>query len=116
MVFYNDVLQNLNESGVTDYITDTIATWHVLLIGLGSAFFLGFVYLILLRWIVGPIVWISIFLTLAALGGSGYLLFDMGKTKPESDQYKMYYTYGSYAVWGLCGLFLVCLMCNCKNI
>ena len=68
----------MTESGVTDYITDTVATWKVLMIGLGTAFFLGFVYLILLRWIVGPMVWLSIFLTIGALGAGGYFCYDKG--------------------------------------
>lgn len=114
--FYNDVLQKLTQSGVTDYVEDTIATWHVLLIGLGSAFLLGFVYLILLRWIAAPVVWCSIALTLAAMGGAGYVVWTMGEEKPESDEYKLWYTYGSYALWGICGLFLLCLLCNCRNI
>lgn len=33
-----------------------------------------------------------------------------------NDQYKLYYVYGSYAVWGLAGVFLFCLLCNINNI
>lgn len=35
---------------------------------------------------------------------------------PEADKHKAYYTYGSYAVWGVTGLLLCCILCNCKNI
>jgi hypothetical protein len=76
--FEKEVLSKLTESGVTDAITDTVATWKVLMIGLGTAFVLGFVYLILLRWIVGPMVWLSIFLTIAALGAGGFFCYDKG--------------------------------------
>lgn len=101
---------------MTDYISDIIATWQVLMITLGTAFVLGFIYLILLRWIVGPIVWLSIFLTIIALGGGGYFCYDRGMNLPETDKYKLHYTYGSYAVWGICAAFILCVCCNCKNI
>lgn len=114
--FEKEVLSQLTESGVTDYIADTVAAKDVLLIGLGTAFVIGFIYLILLRWIVGPIVWISIFLTIASLGAGGYFCFEKGNALPETDKYKLHYTYGSYAIWGICGLFLICLCCNCRNI
>jgi hypothetical protein len=48
------------------------------MITLGTAFVLGFVYLILLRFIVGPVVWLSIFATILALGGGGYFCYDKG--------------------------------------
>lgn len=114
--FQDEVLSKLNDSGVTDYITDTLATWQVLMIGLGTAFLVGFVYLILLRWIVGPIVWLSIFLTIGALGAGGYFCFEKGKALPDTDKYKQHYEYGAYAVWGICALFVLCVMCNCRNI
>lgn len=97
-------------------MNDTLAAWQVLLIGLGAAFLLGFVYMILLRFIVGPIVWISIFLTIAGMGYGGFMLFQIGKEKPDSDEYKQYYEYGAYVVWGLLALLIIFLLCNCKNI
>ena len=57
------------------------------MITLGTAFVLGFVYLILLRWIVGPIVWLSIFMTILALAGGGYFCYDKGQTLPKTDKY-----------------------------
>lgn len=114
--FYDEIMTQFNESGVTEYINDTLATWQVLLIGLGSAFVIGFIFLFLLRWIVAPIVWGSIFLTVALMGYGGYMLFDIGGKMPESDEYKMYYTYGSYVVWGLTALLVLFLCCNCRNI
>jgi len=114
--FYNETLSQLNESGVTDYINDTLATWQVLLIGLGSAFLIGFIFLFLLRWIVAPVVWGSIFATVGLMGYGGYMLFDIGTKLPEQDEYKMYYTYGSYVVWGILALLIIFLCCNCRNI
>lgn len=88
----------------------------MLCIGLGTAFLLGFVYLVLLRFIVAPLTWISIFLTAAAMGYGGYELFKIGGSLPENDEYKDYYTYGAYGAWGVLALFIICLLCNCKNI
>ena len=36
-------------------------------------------------------------------------------TKKE-EQKKMYYTYGSYVVWGISAVLLCCALCNQKNI
>ena len=60
----------------------------MLLIGLGSAFVIGFIFLFLLRWIVAPIVWGSIVLTVCLMGYGGYMLFDIGGKLPEQDEYK----------------------------
>jgi hypothetical protein len=71
-------LTQLNESGVTDYVNDTLATWQVLLIGLATAFLLGFVYLVLLRFIVAPVVWGSIILTACSMAYGGFMLYQIG--------------------------------------
>ena len=34
----------------------------------------------------------------------------------DQDEYKMYYVYGSYAVWGILALLIIFLCCNCRNI
>ena len=53
------------------------------MIGLGSAFVIGFIFLFLLRWIVAPIVWTSIFLTVGLMGYGGFMLYDIGTKLPE---------------------------------
>ena len=73
--FYDEAISKLDESGVTDYINDTLATWQVLCIGLATSFLVGFIYLVLLRYIVGPIVYGSIILTFVVIGASGYMLY-----------------------------------------
>lgn len=88
----------------------------MLLIGLGTAFLLGFVYMFILRCIVAPVVWGSIIGTVVAMGYGGYMLFEIGNKLPENNEYKLYYTYGSYVVWGLLALLIIFLCCNCKNI
>lgn len=50
------------------------------------------------------------------MGYGGFMLYQIGKDMPEADEYKPYYTYGSYAAWGILALFICCLLCNCKNI
>lgn len=110
------MLSKLNESGITDYINDTIACWQVLMIGLGSAFVLGFIYLILLRFIIGPIIYGSIFLIFCLMGYSGWILYQIGSEMEDADEYKNYYVYGAYGVWGLLALLLIFLLCNLKNI
>lgn len=44
------------------------------------------------------------------------MLYDIGSKLPEQDEYKNYYVYGCYVVWGLTALLICFLACNCRNI
>jgi hypothetical protein len=46
-----------------------------LLYGIGSAFVIGFIFLLLLRFLGGPLIWIALLGILAGIGGGGYMLF-----------------------------------------
>lgn len=49
----------------------------MLLIGLGTAFLFGFVYMFILRCVVGPVVWCSIFATIGCMGYGGFMLYQI---------------------------------------
>lgn len=96
-----------------------MATWKVIAGSVGTAFLLGFVYMIVLRFFGGPLIWSSIILIIGGTAYGGYMLFQYAGNMPEEDpqfQYQKYYLYGSYGVWGLAGLIFICVCCNLKNI
>lgn len=103
-------------ANLASYINDIKSTADVLLMGLGVAFGIGLIYLIVLRLCGGPIIYISLLLMIAGCGGGGYMLFQQFQILPADHQYKKYYEIGSYVVWGIGGLLLLCILCNCKNI
>lgn len=60
---------------IQKYISDILAAREVLLITLGTGFFLGFVYMIVLRLFGGPMIYTSIFALLIGSVSGGYMLF-----------------------------------------
>jgi hypothetical protein len=54
---------------------------------LGTAFFIGFVFLLVLRCFGGPMIWASIILLILGTGYGGYMLFDISKGLSKTDQY-----------------------------
>lgn len=93
--------------------TRDLLGWAIL-----SSFLIGFIYLVVLRFLGGIIIWASIFgIVLSTIFG-GYMLWDTseGMTEPKDEETKKYYLYGSYVVWGLGALMIFCVLCNWKNI
>lgn len=72
--------------------------------------------MIVLRLCGGPIVYASILGMILGTAYGGMLLYNDSLALPESDKNKVYYLYGSYAVWGLAGILACCMLCNLKNI
>jgi len=103
-------------SGVTDIFSDIIACKEPLLASLGTAFLVGFLYMIVLRLCGGPIIYLSILAMILGSAYGGYMLYNDSEAMPETDQYKNYYLYGSYVVWGISAALLCCACFNMKNI
>jgi len=59
----------------------------VLLITLGTAFLLGFFYMIFMRLCGGPIVYLSIVLMIAGTGYGGYMLYNTSLAMDPADKY-----------------------------
>jgi xanthosine utilization system XapX-like protein len=61
------------------YLADIIAVKDLLLISLGTGFLIGFVYMIFLRLCGGPIIYITILLTIVSSGAGSFMLYDMSQ-------------------------------------
>lgn len=83
-----------------------------------SAFFIGFIYLIVLKVFGGIIIYASIVAILLGSAAGGLMLWTTGEamTEPKDAQFKQYYEYGAYAAFGFTALLFVCVCCNWKNI
>jgi hypothetical protein len=55
----------------TDYITDLVNVWYVMVICVGVAFVLGFVYMVILKCCAGIIMFLSIVAIFAIIAGGG---------------------------------------------
>lgn len=114
--FNDDFYEKYNIDKLSDYITDLINAWEVMLICLGAAFILGMLYLVILRCCAGVLIWTTIFAIIAITGGGGYWLYTHKDTYEESDNNYKYMQYGAYALWALSGLFFLMMICCCNRI
>jgi hypothetical protein len=83
---------------------------------LGIAFFAGFIYLLVLRIVGGPIVYISLLGLILGTAAGGYFLREISLAPDTIEDQRQWYLIGSYVVWVLAALLLLCVCCNIKNI
>jgi len=53
-------------------VEDTVNTWPVLVVGLAIAAFCSLIIIAIMRWVAGPIVWLSIVGVIALLGAGEF--------------------------------------------
>jgi len=68
-----------DDNPAMSYLADIIAVKDLLLISLGTGFLIGFVYMIFLRLCGGPIIYITILLTIVSSGAGSFMLYDMSQ-------------------------------------
>lgn len=102
------------------YVEDIMVAKDVLVLSFGTAFIVGFCYMIVLRIAGGPIIYLSILAIILSTAYGGYLAWLYSLAMPEEteeeQQYKMIATYASYGVWGVSAALLCCAILNSKNI
>ena len=101
---------------IQSILGDVAATREPLLYAFGTAFLIGFIYMIVLRLCGGPIIYLSILAMILGSAFGGFMLYERSMGMPETDKYKAWYLYGSYGVWGLTAILFCCVCCNLKNI
>jgi len=89
-----------------------MACSDLLLMSLGSAFLIGFLYMIVLRIAGGPIIYLSILAMILGTAYGAYMLYDMTEAMDPNDEYYQYYNIGTYVVAGFAALLLLCALCN----
>mmetsp|Transcript_44574 Transcript_44574/g.59146 ORF Transcript_44574/g.59146 Transcript_44574/m.59146 type:complete len:477 (+) Transcript_44574:615-2045(+) len=99
---------------ITAYIADIAFSWKVIAICSATAIVLGYLYLFVIRCIGGLVVWLSIILIQLSLIGSGVYVYMQHESYEEGDDYRDYVKYASYVIFGVAGLFLICICC-CWN-
>lgn len=77
---------------------------------------IGFIYMIVLRLCGGPIIYFSILGMILSTAYGAFMLWQTSETMDKADEQYPFYLYGSYTVAGICGVLLICAICNGKNI
>ena len=83
---------------------------------IGVAFAIGMIYLVILRFLAGVIIWFSIFAILGVIGGGGYWCYYTKDSYDVSNNNHKYLEYGAYALWGIDGAFFILIVCCCSRI
>jgi len=106
--FYESALGNKG----TAYFYDIYKCWAVLLIGSLITCIFAYLYLFVVRWVGGIIIWASIILTFVVLICAGcYSYFYARLQYPEDNPTHDYIAYASYVIFGIAGLLLLTVMC-----
>jgi len=107
--FFNSVLGNKGSA----YFYDIAATWQVLLVGGFATILIAYLYLFLIRWTAGIIVYAAIVVSeLLLLAGFFYSYYSAREEYLKEDPTYDYITYTSYVFLGLAALLvLVTLFC-----
>ena len=101
---------------LTSYLADIANSWQVIVVSSVTAILLGYIYLLLIRYLGALIIYFSIvLLQLALIGGGVYMYFESDTYEEESD-YRDWLKYAAYGIWGVAGLFLCCVCCCWRSI
>jgi hypothetical protein len=100
------------------YFYDIMICWPLLLISLGVAIVLSYIFLYIMRCLGGMIVWLMILLTEASLIAGGIYCWYLRSSKytPEDDPTFTYLAIASYVLWGIGGLLILLMFCCCSAI
>ena len=114
---YDNIIGELGVNDIGQAIDDIMNSWPIYIIALFSTFIVTLIYLFLVRYFAGPIIWLSIIAGIAGIIGAGVYLNNYAKTAYDDGSSKRtWMTYGSYACWGLAGLFSLFILCLFNSI
>ena len=109
--FFNNVLGD----ATTQYFYDIGRSWAVILVASICSVIIAYLYLFMIRYMGGVIIWISVAVTELVLIAAG--LYSFLYARPlyaEDDPVHEYLAYTAYVCWGLAVLVILTLIC-CMN-
>lgn len=107
-------METLGGDTVAVYAKDIWVGRWLCLSSVGVAFVIAVIYLILLQFIGGAMIWLSFALALVGTGGGGYYCYQYAGKMIEAnaqDPYAEYVKYAAYGAWGLCAIILCIFLC-----
>jgi hypothetical protein len=92
-------------------------SWPIYLIAIFTTFIVTLIYLFLVRSFAGPIIWLSLIAGIGGIIAGGFYLNNYAKTAyDDGSSKKTWVTWGSYACWGIAGLFTLFVLCLFNSI
>jgi len=116
---YNEVSDKIDVTVLTKWIGDVWNCWEVMFIVAAIAFVIGGVYMFVLRYCIGVLVWISILVFWAFLILCASFLLWAAENKYQEDTDKdtrttLYVCSG--IVYGIAGVYFLYILCMCNRI
>lgn len=109
--FFNTVMGDK----FTQYFYDIYKCWAVILVASICSVIIAYIYLFMIRFMGGVIIWVSFAISLLVLVGAGfYSYFGAMPQYDSEDPVKQYLEYGAYVAWGLACVLILSLLC-CFN-
>lgn len=109
--FFNNVLGDKT----TQYFYDIAKSWAVILVASICSVIIAYLYLFMIRFMGGVIIWISVAVSITVLVSAGIYsyMYARPQYKVDDPTYE-YLAYAAYVCWGLAGLVVLALVC-CMN-
>jgi hypothetical protein len=106
------IVKKFGNGDVGRYMGDIQTSWYIYLIMLGITTTIVLIYILLLKWIAKPMIYISIVITFALLVGGGFYAFYTSSKYNGSDRTKEIMKGMGILIWALALAFIV-LVCFC---
>lgn len=112
----NILLDNISSGNLGKYMGDLATAWYIFLIMGGISLVLCLIYLILLRCMAKPLLYISFCLIFALLLGGGFYVYYLGDRYEEKDHTRSVMRGMGILLWILTGIYSIILLCCCTRI
>jgi hypothetical protein len=101
---------------ISQWVNDLITVWWITLAAAGISFVLGFLYMVLLKWMAKCIIYVSIVMIFVLFLASAGLCYVQAGKMDDDDENKKYVTYGAYILFALTALYVIVMLCLCSRI
>jgi hypothetical protein len=125
-----DLLDEINSSDIVQgLITDISLSWRIIVVCMASSLVIGWLWLLLMRWFAGIMVWFTIFTGIFLLGGFTAMMWYTGTNlqttyinTPPAQQVESLrilwqaILYTSYVLAAICAIIIIITLFNCGRI
>lgn len=106
----------MTDGNLGKYMGDLITSWWLFLVMAGISTVISIIYILLLRVIAKPLLYISFILIFALLVGGGFYVFFLSYRYDSSDHTNKVMKGMGILIWILAGLYTIILLCCWKAI
>ncbi len=107
----NTILSSIATGDLGQYMSDLATAWYVFLIMAAITTVLTIIYMVLLRWMAKPLLYISFVVIFLLLVGGGFYVFFSSYQYADYDHTSEVMKGMGVLIWILAGIYLILLCC-----